>query len=186
MDRRSLVALTALATVALAAPAQAQFDQEEKAGLGVKVGVYMPTDSLIRDAFGKSIINYGLGGVAPRRPTAGTLTPELDFISADKNGNRLFIGSFSYGYEHHFVNDDQARTVPYARVFGGVAYFDYGINTLNGRRSSKRVGANYGAEVGIVLSGRIRLAARYNAFTEQEGFNFNGFNLSATVNLIRL
>jgi hypothetical protein len=187
MDRRLLVALTAFSAIALATPAQAQFQKSEGGvGLGVKAGIYMPTDKFIRDSFGNSILNYGIGSVAPNRPTSGTLTPELDFISADKNGNRLFIGSLTYGYEYHFSKDDQATTVPYARLFAGGAYFDYGVNTVNGRQSSKRIGLNYGAELGVVFAGKVRLAARYNAFNEQDGFNFSGFNLSATVNLIKL
>jgi hypothetical protein len=184
MVRRSIVALTALATVALAAPAHAQYNDDNRVGLGVRAGIFMPTDSFIRDSFGDSIFTFGIGGVNAR-PSAGSLTPEIDFITADKNGNRLFIGSLTYGYEFHFGDDRQATTVPYARVFGGAAYFDYGINTAGGRRSSQRVGLNYGAELGVVFNNRIRLAARYNGFSEQDGFNFNGFNLSATVNLLR-
>lgn len=184
MDRRPIVALAALA---LAVPAQAQFNnRDESVSLGAKVGVYMPSDRFIRDSFGDSIISYGLGSVAPNRPTSGKLTPELDFISANKNGNKLFVGTFSYGYEYHFSKDDQATTVPYARLFGGAAYFDYGVDTLGGRKSAKRIGLNYGAELGVVFAGRVRLAARYNAFNEQDGLDFSGFNLSATVNIFKL
>ena len=186
MDRRPLAALTVLATLALAAPASAQFgDDDEKPSVGVKAGIFMPSDKFIQDVFGKSILTYGLGSVAPHRPTAGTLTPELDFVSASKDGNKLFIGSFTYGYEYHFA-DDKSNTVPYARVFGGASYFDYGINTVNGRQASKRIGTNFGGEVGIVLGGRLRIAPRYNAYNKQDDFNFNGFNLSATLNILKL
>lgn len=187
MDRRPVVALSAFAALALAAPAHAQFnDREEGVSLGGKIGVYMPSNGLIRDSFGNSVISYGLGSVARNRPTSGKLTPELDFVSASKNGNKLFVGSFTYGYEYHFSKDDQATTVPYARLFAGGAYFDYGVDTVGGRKSGKKIGINYGAELGLVFAGRVRLAARYNAFNKQDDLDFSGFNLSATVNIFKL
>ena len=184
MDRRPLLAL---ATLALAAPACAQFGgAEDRFNLGARIGVYLPTDSAIRDAFGNSIVTYGIGSVGGRRPTPGKITPEVDFISASRNGNRLFIGSLTFGYEYHFSKQLEQTTIPYARVFGGAAYFDYGINTsANTRVSARKVGLNYGAEVGLLFVNRVRLAARYNAFTEQDGFNFNGVVLTATANLFR-
>jgi hypothetical protein len=180
MDRRLLLVL---ASLALATTASAQ-SEDPRFYLGAQVGVYLPSDSLIRDQLGESIITFGFGNVGDRRPSPGKFTPEINFLTADRNGSRLFAGSLSYGYEHQFSRQLQATTVPYARVFGGATYFDYAINTPSGRRDGRRVGLNYGAEVGLLFVNRLRLAARYNFFNEQDDLNFSGFVLSATVNLI--
>lgn len=184
MNRKPLIAVTALALTSMGTFAQAQSDYG--INLGAQVGVYMPTNGAIRDAFGSSVLNFGLGPVGdPRRPGSGSVTPGLEFLTANKNGNRLFIGTFTYGYEKHF-GDENAKTVPYARVFAGGAYFDYGITEISGRKSAKRFGATGGAEVGVVLASRLKLSAKYNLFSKQDGFDFNGLTLSATFSVFKL
>jgi hypothetical protein len=120
-----------------------------------------------------------------RRPSSGSLTPSLELLAANKNGNRLFIGTLTYGYERHLTAENSV-TVPYVRVFAGGAYFDYGIDQIGGRKSAKRFGTTGGAEVGVVFANRLRLAAKYNVFSKQDGFDFNGFSLSATYSLFKL
>lgn len=180
MNRKPLIALTALSVAFLAVPAHAQ--NRGGLDLGVSAGIYMPSSKPIRDAFGNSVLNFGIGPVNGNRPGEGSLSPELSFLAAERNGNRLFLGTFTYGYELHFGVDDNAGALPYARVFGGATYFDYNI----GGTSSRRLGWTTGAEVGVVLQKRLRVAARYNTYSRQQGLNFDGVTLVATLSLLRL
>lgn len=184
MNRKSMIALVPMTALAIAGSAHAQSDQQDL-NFGGTVGYYMPTNSVIKSAFGKSVINYGIGPVGNRRPSSGSVTPSLEFISASKDGNKLFIGTFTYGYEMHLA-DDHSMTVPYIRGFGGLSYFDFGIDQIGGRESGKRFGYTGGAEAGLVIANRLRLSARYNFFSKVDGFDFNGLTLSATYALFKL
>jgi len=178
-----MIALVPMAALALAGSANAQYDKQDL-NFGGTIGYYMPTNSVIKDAFGKSVINYGIGPVGNKRPSSGSVTPSLEFISANKDGNKLFIGTFTYGYEKHLA-DDRSMTVPYIRGFGGLTYFDYGIDLIGGRKSGKKIGTTAGAEAGLVFAGRLRLSARYNFFSKVDGLDFNGLTLSATYALFK-
>jgi len=183
MNRKPMIALVPMAALALAGTANAQYSKDDL-NFGGSVGFYLPTSSTIPDAFGSTVINYGIGPVGNKRPSSGSVTPSLELLSANKNGNKLFIGTFTYGYEKHLA-DDRSMTIPYIRVFGGLSYFDFGIDTTSGRESAKKVGYTTGAEVGLVLANRVRLAARYNFYTKENDFDFNGVSLSATYALFK-
>ncbi|AIE83372.1 outer membrane beta-barrel protein [Fimbriimonas ginsengisoli] len=183
MNVKPLIAVIALAAISAA---HAQDQQSLGVNIGGQVGVYMPTSSAVRDAFGKSVLNLGLGPVGgTNRPSSGSLTPSLELLSANKNGNRLFIGTFTYGYEKHLA-PDESTTVPYVRVFGGGAYFDYGITQVGVRNSAKKFSTTGGVEAGIVFANRLKLSAKYNVYPKQDGFDFSGFSLSATYSLFKL
>lgn len=181
MNRKPLIALAILATATVAAPALAQ----DGPNFGVQVGLYLPTNDRIRDAFGDSVFNFGIGPVNGRRPGQGSVTPELNILNANRNGNRLFIGTLTYGYEQHFGVSDNASTLPYARIFAGGSYFDYGVGIGAARQSGRRFGLTGGAEIGVILNQRLRLSARYNTFSRQDGLNFDGITLSATFAVAR-
>jgi hypothetical protein len=173
VNSRSLILVTALA-VAGAAQAQDPFD------LGASVGVFMPSSRTIRDAFGSQVLRFGFGGVGRQSTGNFKLGTELDIISANKNGNRLFILPFTFAAEQQLAMAGAVR--PYVKPFAGLAYIDYGISTPSGRRDSKIVRVTYGAEVGVVLSEKLRLSARYNVF-QNSGFDFSGLTLSATFSI---
>lgn len=180
MDRRLLLLTAALGVSASAA---AQYE-DAKSYLGGQVGVYLPSDSLIRDRLGNSTVSFGLGNVGSSIADAKKLNSTFDFITASKGDNKLFVGSLSLGLEKRLDKQLYSSTIPYVKVFGGPSYFDYGIETTSGRKSGKKFGLNYGAEVGLLFVNRVKLAARYNAFSKQDGLDFSGFVLSATFNVL--
>lgn len=180
--RKPIFALVSLAAMALAGHAQAQ--QVPDIYLGVSAGTYMPTNSTIRRAFGDNVFNYGISPMGAQA-ASGSSAPSIEFQSANNNGNRLFIGSLTYGYQKLF-GDTSAVVVPYGRVFVGGTYFDYGIDQPGGRQSGKKFGTTGGAELGIVISNRLRLSAKYNFYSKVDGFDFQGLTLSATVSLFKL
>lgn len=182
MYRRLLIVSAALG-VAAAANAQ---NSDPKTYLGGTVGVYMPTNSLIKERLGNSTVTFGLGNVGDMPADARKIASDFDFISASKDGNRLFIGSLTFGYTRRLGSSLYSTTVPYVKLFAGPSYFDYAVDTVGGRTSGKRFGLNYGAEAGLLFVNRVKLSARYMGLSEQKGLDFSGFILSATVNILGL
>jgi hypothetical protein len=105
-------------------------------------------------------------------------------IAQDRNGSRVFILTGSIGYVVPFSNSGSS-TVPYAAVRGGLAYFDYGVDTPSGRESGKVIGFNGNAAIGITFSNRFNLEARYDMWNSHDGLTFNGLTLSAKIGLAR-
>ncbi len=173
INHRSFILVAALA-FAGAANAQNPLD------IGASVGVFMPSSRVMRDAFGSQVLRFGLGSVGRQSTGNFKIGTEMDIISANKNGNRLFIVPFTFNAEQQLATSGALR--PYIKPFAGLAYIDYGINTFGGRQDNKLIRLTYGAEAGIVLSEKLRLSARYNIF-QNSGLDFSGLTLSATFSL---
>jgi hypothetical protein len=174
-----ILSIVGVLSVAGLAKGQVQYPNSQQLNFGATIGYYFPTDKVIRDAFGNKVVNVGFSPVKAQRPSSGSISPDVSVLSADQNGNKLFLGSLSFGYEYHFSND-QNVTLPYVRPFVGGSYFDYGITQAARRQSLKRIGYTYGIEAGLVIAQRIRVAGTYNVFSKEQAFNFNGFTVSAT------
>jgi hypothetical protein len=180
MNRKPLLApvATTLATVGFAAGASVACAQypSNPVGLGLNLGLYFPSSTRVQKGMGDQVLSYGFGGTGTQRPGNGSFTPDLSLLYGSNAGNKLFIGSFTYGYEYNLEKSNRPL-VPYIRPFVGVSYFDFGITEDTGRNDLKRLGYTYGLEVGMVVSKRMRLAARYNVYSSEQSFSFNGFTL---------
>jgi len=185
MTIKPLIAISALAFAASSALGQ---QANNSTGVGVSVGVYLPSSSQVRADLGNQGLQIGLGGTGTGRPSEGAITPEYTFIIDNGNGNQLFILPFTYGYEYHFGSDSDAPILPYVRPFLGVAFYDYSITDFatGVHSATKQLGATYGLEAGILLGHKIKLSAAYNYFTQTNGFSFNGLSLSASYTLFNL
>jgi hypothetical protein len=175
--------LSALA-IACAASALAQNNSENY--LGVEAGAYFPTDGKIRDAFGTSIFKVGFNyGNAGRQADKWRLTANFNFISAAKDGNRFFLLPVTAAMGRMFGQPgDSSR--PYVRVGAGVAYMDYAIDVSDTvRRSGRKILPTAGVEAGVVVGDRLRFAASYNWFSKTDGFDFSGFQLTASYSILR-
>jgi hypothetical protein len=150
---------------------------------GFSAGIYLPTNGTIRDAFGSQIMRFGFANVGSQRTGNFKIGTELDIISANRNGNRLFIVPFTLGAEQQLSGDQNATARSYIKPFAGLAYMDYGVTVGATRNESKVLRFTYGAEFGVVVSDHLRLAARYNVFPKTGGFDFSGLNLSATFSI---
>jgi hypothetical protein len=179
MRKTLLGSFAALAIMAAAGPANAQFD------IGASAGFFLPSSGEVRGAFGSSIFKFGIGGVG--RQSTGNLKmgTQLDFITANKNGNRMFIAPFTFNVEQALSLDQSSNIVPYVKAFAGLAYIDYGITRGGLRFDEKVIRPTYGIEGGVVVTDRIRLSARYNMFPKTGGFDFSGLTVAATISLLR-
>src|SRR5687768_6526169 len=103
MRKTLLGSFAALAMVAAAVPASAQFD------IGASAGFFLPSSGEVRGAFGSSIFKFGIGGVG--RQSTGNLKmgTQLDFITANKNGNRMFIAPFTFNVEQALSLDQSSN-----------------------------------------------------------------------------
>jgi hypothetical protein len=168
----------------LAVPlAHAQDDQG--AQIGPYVGLYLPQSRELRNIFGDTILNFGIGPIASSRPAEGKIRPEISAIAASKNGSKFFILPVTAAYEVRF-NRGNERTVPYARATAGAAYMDYAITRAPGVRASRKtVGFAGGLEVGVLLNRNLGVSAKYNVFSKQQGIDFNGLSFNLSFSLAR-
>ncbi len=169
-----------LATAVAAASVTCAFAQNPGGSgtyLGVEVGAYFPTDSVIKNVFGSTLPRFGLNFINNNQPNK--FKPQFNFavIGASRDGNRFLAVPVTVGVGQQF-GVPGSSTRPYYRVGAGAAYLDYSIDPSGSNRiTNNRVSFTANAEVGILLSERIRLSAAYNYFSKADDFDFSGYEL---------
>lgn len=168
------------------APAVFAFADEGSAPTtGFKFGVFFPNDSLVRNALGKEWTSFGLqfGRVQQgKRVTAF----DADVISRSANGNRLFLGTLTYGIVFPLGEADPMigarnnRVRPYAAVRAGGTYADYRIGTFD----DSKLLFNANAELGVTIGNNLNLAFRYDLINKTDGLNFSGSSITLRYTLI--
>lgn len=181
---RRLLILSALAVLPLPAFAQQQYGSRPL--LGPNVGVYFPTNSKAKDAFGSSFVNYGFGIGKLVAPGAA---PSIDFNvianrdifrGGDKRAIFVPIG---------FSVSRRLSALPTNQVVetGAVPYAGVSVNVIPNNIRSDKDGINsgwrtaYGGSiyVGVAYQDRYALTARYYLMSSVRGINLSGFNLGA-------
>jgi hypothetical protein len=175
---------TVVACLAVPAISAAQ-QQYETPMLGASAGVFMPADSKLRDALGGSWFTFGPGTVNPGSYRNRMLGFNYNVISNSRDGNNVFILTGTYGLTQPIGEQMNGAARPYFAIRGGIAYMDYSLDIDNDHISSKRIGFNANAEVGIMLIDRVTLSARYDVFGAADGFSFNGLSLELKYGLVR-
>jgi hypothetical protein len=170
------LALFALLTTAVIAHAQEN-------GLGPRIGVFLPSDSKVRDAFGSNFLNIGFGRA--RNGVRTNTRTDISVINADRNGNRLFLVPVTLVREYRLMGDMDSPTQVYGRLGAGLAYMDYALTSNGNRIADKRIGVNGNAELGLLLTRRINVFARYDLFNRQEGINFSGLTVGFSYTITR-
>jgi hypothetical protein len=176
--------VASLAVVASVAHAQ---NNRGKTFLGVKGGIYFPTNSEIRDIFGSNLVVIGISvDDFSRQADKWRLTADFDFITGKDGDDKFFAMPVTASFGRVFGSpEDNFR--PYVRFGAGAAYFDYSItrpSTLE-RFQEKRFGLSANAEAGFFVGERLRVSAKYNWFSKVDDFDFSGLQLTATFNLVR-
>ncbi len=170
----SSIACALLALLPLAATAQNQGRY-----VGPEIGVFIPNDSALRTALGSQWWSLGISTMRDGQVLQRRVGTNLNFASQAKNGNKVFLGSYTIGLVQPFgENTRQSELQPYFAVRGGISYTDYAITQGFQRLSAKRVGYNLNGEVGVLVGGRFTLSARYDVTPDYDGFNFDGWSFS--------
>lgn len=178
-SRISLVSLAVLASSAVFA--QDRF-------IGPEFGIFIPSDSDLRAALGDSWISFGLSTMSNGEQSS-LLGSNWHFISQERNGNKVFMASYtlgtliSLGGNNRYRNNGSGQ--PYFAVRGGLSYIDYAIGVGAGRQSAKAIGYNANAEVGFKFSDQLTLSARYDVFSKHDGFSFDGLSINLRYAMIR-
>lgn len=181
---RSVIALSALAAC-LAVPALSAAQQLETPYLGASAGVFMPTDSKLREALGGTWFTFGPSSVNPGAYRDRMLGFNYNVLSQNRNGNNVFIFAGSYGIVQPIGERMNGAARPYFALRGGLAYMDYSLEVDNDHISGKRIGWNANAEVGILLIDRVTLSARYDVFGAVDGLSFNGLSFELKYGIFR-
>ena len=180
MVRRLLASTACLAAVAVPVAATA----DEDAYFGPQVGLFYPSDRTLRNALGDSWFSFGASRVRMFELQERKWAHDWQAISQRNLGSSIFILTGSAGYVMPFASSG-SDTQPYFAIRGGLAYLDYAINVPGGRRSAKRIGVNGNAAVGVNISRRFNLEARYDVYNGYDSLTFNGLTLSLQFGLVR-
>ncbi len=151
---------------------------------GVQAGLFMPSSREVRDAFGSNWLSFGLGATGAQKYEKTKTKIDWNVISGEKDGNRVFLLTPSYGLVMP-LGDRGASAQPYVAARVGISYMDYALDVDHERVSGKRIGFNGNAELGVNLSDRLNISVRYDVFSKQQGLNFNGLSLSLTYGFLR-
>jgi hypothetical protein len=183
--RTKLALISGLAVVSTAAFAQ-------QATIGGTIGLYYPSNSTIKNLIGSQFLTYGIQPWSGNTATGG-ITPEIDFIGGSGNGNSFYIIPLVMAYEKDFTSKyttgihTGTSFVPYLRVSGGIAYFNYNITDDAGSDfSSQRFGWTAGLEAGLKIAESAKVFAKYDLFSKQGPFDFSGIQIGISFALGKL
>ncbi len=150
--------------------------------VGLDVGVYLPTDSTVRNTFGKSWWRVGLTPLSFQDPGMWRFTLDIGVIGNQTTLGRALLIPVTVGATRSFESPGGGK--PYVAVRAGGYYGDVfspplGIN-------SSRIGFNGNVAVGVSFQDTFYIEARYDVFSEFRGLDFNGFFLSAGVKVFQV
>ena len=169
--RNSLTSIALISVLGVSAVAKAQ------ESVLVGIGYFRPSNGLIRDMFGSQLkFDPDFGSL--KVSTDWKLKPGISMISAHKHGNKFAVIPVTAVLEKGFADED-ANVIPYVKIGAGPTYNDYSFDTGGVHYAEKRISWGGSLEAGVVLSGKFRLSAKYNAFPKVDGFDFSGLTLSA-------
>ena len=163
--------------------------------VGVDLGVYMPTDSDVKNVFGKSWFRIGVTPLSFQRPGNWRFTFDLGFL---KRSNDIFVPEgkgggttlrndvtlipVTFGFTRSFT--ESTDFMPYIALRAGPYYARVDSDSFGVDESGFGINAN--AALGISFSQRFYIEARYDYFSKFEGIDFSGFSISAGVKLFEI
>lgn len=176
-----LVLLLALAAVG----ASAQEGRDR--GWGLHAGVFLPSDRTVREIFGDTWASVGIQPISFGNAKRWRLTGGVTVLTASNDGNRLLAIPATVGATMEF--DQGNGQVPFVALAGGPTYYDYSIVRLEGgtpeRFATRRIGWNANVRAGITFHKRLQVQARYDVYSETDGFRFDGLTLSVAFQVAR-
>ncbi|MBL8059182.1 MAG: hypothetical protein JNK63_00530 [Chthonomonas sp.] len=161
--------------VAASATLLGAFAHADSYGLSISSGIFYPSNSLVKSAFGDQWWGFGISPASSRSATGGRIDYDVNVLTRSKNGNRVFIFAPTVGWNQGFGTDPRG-TVPYFAARIGPAYTDFRL--FGDTERGLIINTNF--ELGATVGERLRIFGRYDNFTKRAGVNFSGFSLNAS------
>jgi hypothetical protein len=148
----------------------------DKIRVGPEFGLYFPTDSKTRDAFGDHWFSIGLGiGDVSERRRDRRIALDFDLLAASRSGNEAYVAPLGASYTSALTSNTRGL-IPYAGAAVDVVFADlYAPNDNTPQRLSVTGGGS--AFVGLDFGETAYLEARYNEFAATRGFDLSGLDL---------
>ncbi|MEO7453711.1 MAG: outer membrane beta-barrel protein [Fimbriimonadales bacterium] len=163
--------------------------------VGVDLGLFLPTNSDVKEVFGKSWFRIGVTPLSFQKPGNWRFTFDLGFL---KRSNDLFVPEgkgggtvlrndvtlipLTFGFTRSF--SDSTDFMPYVAVRVGPYYARVNSDSFGVDKSGFGINAN--TALGISFSQRFYIEARYDWYSKFEGINFSGISFSAGVKLFEI
>lgn len=142
--------------------------------IGPEFGVWRPTNTRVRQLFGNTWQNLGLGLGPVRVPSEhGDWAPDFQLVIAKNMGNRLTLAPIGYSWR-------RALSSGSTRSYFGVTPQLVVVRTEGpGLPNAWRTTQGVSLVVGQGFSDRFYLEGGYSFLSKVKGFNFSGWNLGA-------
>lgn len=190
--RNNLKAIILTGALMASVPALAQVvttrrEDDRNVYIAANGSFFFPTQGRLKDAFDDQIVFAGLSFAQNNLDYNWRVRPDFGVFNANRNGNRLLIVPVTASVSRIFAQPGDSFQ-PYVKLEGGIAYTDYAITDRATaiRTSGNKVLPTGGAEVGLILSQRVRVFASYHTYGKADGWDFSGFQIGAVFSLFRL
>jgi hypothetical protein len=146
--------------------------------IGPELGVYFPTDSKTKDAFGSTIFNYGIGlGAVGRASDKGAFGVDFRIITGRGSNGRMFLAPLGIQYARALGDPTSQTNIPYVGASANLflTHLDSDKYGVNGKLRFAGGGSVF---LGVTFSERGYIQARYYGVSKVAGFNLSGFGIS--------
>lgn len=155
-------------------------------GIGLDVSAFFPSDKDIVRAFSATSVGVGLSPTNIYYKEGTRFIWDVGINGDSQAGSRYFTIAPTVGYIYSVKTDESNSSFrPYVAVRVGPAYADYSILKNNVRFKDRKFGWNANAEIGLFLTDKFRISARYDKFSEHDGFDLGGLRVGATWQFLR-
>lgn len=143
------------------------------------VGLFMPTDSVVRNTFGESWIRYGIRPLPKDLPEQWRLNFDISFYKMSNSTDRVYLVPVTVGALRGFNTDKNVQT--YLAINAGPYYGDLYAPSVP--VSQSQIGVNANITYGIIFDEKLSIEGRYEIMSDLGGYNFNAFTVSAAVKI---
>jgi hypothetical protein len=163
--------------------------------VGVDLGVFMPTDSDVKDVYGKSWFRIGFTPLSFQQPGPWRFTFDLGILKRSRDitipdgkgggsvlSNDVTLIPLTFGVTRSF--SENTDFLPYVALRAGPYYANVDSDSFGVDKSGFGINAN--AAVGVSFSRRFYIEARYDWYSKFEDIDFSGFSISAGIKLFEI
>jgi len=147
--------------------------------IGIDAGVFLPSDSTVRNVFGDTWARIGLTPISFQTDQRWRFTFDVGFLNASSFGNDVTLIPITFGVTRAFP--DKSEIVPYVALRAGPCFADVNSPFLGIDKSEVVMDVN--ASVGITVSKTFYFEIRYDWMSEISSLDFSGLFISAGIRL---